>query len=88
MEAQTQVEAFRALLAGMIVDRQPVISAARCLVAEALDREPSDALALMLSADVQPSQEAVVHRVLIIGVKRGHDKPASTSPGRSGGAMR
>jgi hypothetical protein len=73
-EAEASVELFRAVLALVVADRQPVLSAPHGFVGYLFDRESSVTLALVFGADVQPPQVAVEDRVVMAWGKRGHDK--------------
>jgi hypothetical protein len=73
-EAQASVELFWAVLALVVADRQPVVSAPYGFVAYLIDRESSVTVALVFGADVQPPQVTAEDRVVMAWGKRGHDE--------------
>ena len=74
VEAQAAVEGFRAVLAGVIGNCQPLVPAPHSFMAWLFYGESSVALALVPGVDVEPPQVAVEQRVLILGGERGHDE--------------
>src|ERR1700761_6550559 len=71
-EAQPQVEGFRTMLARVIGDGKPSLSAPQDFLAQLFDREPSVPPALVLGADIEPPQVTVKQRILMLGSESGH----------------